>query len=270
MGPTRSTAVNSDVHGARATMAAWSAVVALVALVVGGVGMSVTALPGRPVEAIVEAARSAPALPALAALALACVSLADLGTIAALHDHLHRHGHRLVLLAAGTAIVGDLLNIAGRLAQLALVPIAQSDRTDLAASAAVATEALNDTFNTAGFVLVAIAFGAFGVLFFRQGHRLLAAVGVVAAIGTAVGQIPALVPAFYVADIAFLVWYIALARLFFRVGSDRAASVSADLERAGSALDDPEPSGGEPAGGERRAAGDGGAIRARSAGGDPS
>lgn len=251
-------------------VAAWSAVLAFVALVVGGVGMSVTALPGRPVEAILEAARSAPALPALAALALACVSLADLGTIAALHDHLQRHGHRLVLLAAGTAIVGDLLNTAGRLAQLALVPMAQSDRTDLAASAAVATEALNDTFNTAGFVLVAIAFGAFGILFLRQGQRLLAAVGVVAAIGTAVGQVPALVPAFYVADIAFLVWYIALARLFFRVASDRAASVPADLERAGSALADPEPYAVEPAGADLLGAGVGGAPRPRRAGRDPS
>ena len=50
-------------------------------------------------------------------MALAAVSLFDLGTVPALHDRLSGHGPALVLCGAGTAAVGDMLGIVGRLLQ---------------------------------------------------------------------------------------------------------------------------------------------------------
>ena len=210
---------------AHAALAGYSAAGALLALLVGGVLMSFTGVAEPPPEPLLTLTRAAPVVHAVAAVALGLVSLADLGTIAALHDHLHRHGPQLVLLAAGTAVIGDLLNITGRLAQAALVGVALSPRSDLAPSAALALTTLEATLNTAGFVLVAVAFAAFGVLFLRSGRRLLGLVAMVAALGTALGQIPSAEPAFYLANVAFLLWYAALVQLFRQ--APPAAEVSA-------------------------------------------
>lgn len=201
---------------ARVALARYCAAVALVALVVGGVAMSLSSLSGAPLEQVLAAAGAHPGLHGGAAVALALISLADLGTIMALHDHLQRYGSLLVLVAAGSAVLGDLLNIAGRLAQVAIVPVAGSNATERAPSAALTLDALERTFNTAGFLLVAVAFAAFGVLFLRAGRRALGMIAIVAAGCTAVGQVPMAEYVFYVANIAFLLWYAALTRLFRR------------------------------------------------------
>jgi arginine exporter protein ArgO len=64
--------------------------------------------------------------------------------------------------------------------------------------------------------LVSVSFVTFGVLFLRDGQRMLGVVGCVAGVCTAVGQLPLLSPVFLVANVAFLLWYASLARLFAR------------------------------------------------------
>jgi hypothetical protein len=70
--------------------------------------------------------------------------------------------------------------VLGRLAQAAQVPIALSPRTDLAPSAAMAADGADLTLKTAGFLLASVSFVTFGVLFLRDGHRMLGVVGCVA------------------------------------------------------------------------------------------
>jgi hypothetical protein len=205
-----------DVHHGRRVLAAATALIALGALLVGGSLMALTATPTLSIDAVLARVRETPAPFVLAGLALALISLADLGTIPALHQRLRRQGPVLILLATGTAVVGDLLGVLGRLAQTAQVPIALSPRTDLAPSAAMAADVLDLTLNTAGFLLVSVSFVTFGVLLLRDGQRMLGVVGCVAGVCTAVGQLPVLSPVFLVANLAFVLWYAALARLFAR------------------------------------------------------
>jgi len=214
-------------HGRR-VLAAATALIALGALLVGGSLMAFTAMPTLSIEAVLARVRETPTPFVIAGLALALISLADLGTIPALHQRLRRHGPVLILLATGTAVVGDLLGVLGRLAQTAQVPIALSPRTDLAPSAAMAADVLDLTLNMAGFLLVSVSFVTFGVLFLRDGQRMLGVVGCVGGVCTAVGQLPLLSPAFLVANLAFVLWYAALARLFAR--TPRTSSTAPTLE----------------------------------------
>jgi uncharacterized membrane protein YccC len=75
-------------------------------------------------------------------------------------------------------------------------------------------ELLQHTINTGGFVLVAVSFTVFGILFVRRGSRVLGVIAIVAGVCTMVGQLPSLEPVFYLANVAFIAWYISLARLF--------------------------------------------------------
>lgn len=142
-----------------------------------------------------------------AAVALALISLFDLFTIPALHLLLNARHPRLILVATLTAAVGDLLGILGRLIQASEVSAAT------AAPAGVPVLAiLEQNLNTAGFALVSVAFACFGIAMIQDLRRWLGWVGIAAGICTALGQLPGLEPAFYVANLAYVAWYLGLVR----------------------------------------------------------
>ncbi|MBK7720694.1 MAG: hypothetical protein IPI32_00345 [Austwickia sp.] len=191
-----------------------SAWLALLALLVGG---TLTAITSRPtVAATLEVAQQRPILTVVAGVALAAVSLFDLGTVPALHDRLSGHGPALVLCGAGTAAVGDMLGIAGRLLQGSLGVL--GPEADLASARLIS--ATEGTLNAAGFVLVGVAFVCFGRLFRRSGSPRLGIVGILTGVATALGQLPGLTPLFLAANVGFIAWYVGLARAF---GEPRAA-----------------------------------------------
>ena len=176
---------------------------ALAALLVGGVAMSWVSR-GGPSSA--AAAATAGQLALLGPVALAAISLFDLFTVPALHQTLKSYGYALVLVATGCAGVGDLLGVAGRLSQASAVVTALDGGTGFA----VALDTLERSLNTGGFVLVAVSFSSFGVLFWRAGERSLAIIAIATGILTGSGQFPGLEPLFYLANVGFLAWYIAL------------------------------------------------------------
>jgi hypothetical protein len=157
---------------------------------------------------------------------LTLVSLFDIFTIPALHLALGRYGRVLVTLATITAIIGDALGILGRLAQTALVPLGlQSDAADGArgtglVGAGQVLDVLDTTINTAGFVLVSVSFTCFGLLMIRGFSRPLGWVAIVAGLFTLLGQVPTLAPLFMVANVAYIAWYVGVARRFWRTAAD--------------------------------------------------
>jgi hypothetical protein len=182
-----------------------AALLALVALLVGGSLMAATApLVARAGDDVWGPVQEHPGLFWSAALALALISLFDLFTIPALHLRLHAGHPKLILLATVTAAVGDLLGLLGRLVQGAEVPAAASPAgADLLAI-------LEQTLNTAGFALVSVSFTCFGFAMLRGFSRWLGWVGLVAGVCTALGQYPGLEPAFALANLAFIAWYVGL------------------------------------------------------------
>ena len=148
-----------------------------------------------------------------AALALALISLFDLFTIPALHLRLHAGHPTLILLASGTAVIGDLLGILGRLVQGAEVPAALGSSSDATLLAIV-----EQTLNTAGFALVSVSFACFGLAMVRGFSRWLGWVGLAAGVCTAIGQVPGLDAVFLLANLAFIAWYVGLAATLGRTG----------------------------------------------------
>ena len=100
-------------------------------------------------------------------------------------------GPVIVAVATKCALAGDLLGVIGRLTQLAAVVSQGQQRPDVQT---LVLDLLQATFNAGGFVLVAISFTAFGVLFIRNRSRRLGAV----------------------ANVFFLAWYITLGVTFRR------------------------------------------------------
>lgn len=223
-------AAMADTSGTSATddrtlyrVAAAAAFLTLAALVVGGVAMSLTsqAATRQTSTAGVLAAIGANPWPFLAGgVGLVLVSLCDIFTIPGLHAALGRHGRGLILIASAAAVIGDLLGIVGRLAQTALVPIgvqfAHSAGPETLAAALV-LGVLDTTVNTAGFLLVSVSFTCFGLLMLRGFSRPIGWIAIVAGVFTLVGQIPALAPLFMVANIAYVAWYVAIGRRFWRM-----------------------------------------------------
>jgi hypothetical protein len=202
---------------------------ALAALLVGGVTMALTSRPGTAVASILVAIADNPWPFAVAGVGLTLVSLFDIFTIPALHLALGRYGRVLVTVATLTAVLGDLLGIVGRLAQTAVVPLGlqgggpagavNSSGNGRLLGAAEALNVLDTTVNTAGFVLVSVSFTCFGLLLLRGFSRPLGCVAIVAGLFTLLGQIPALAPLFLVANVAYIAWYVGLARRFRRAGA---------------------------------------------------
>ena len=155
------------------------------------------------------------------------ISLFDLFTIPALHLRLHAGHPALILLATGAAAVGDLLGMLGRLIQGAEVPaaIASSSDADLLAI-------LEQTLNTAGFVLVGVSFACFGLAMLRGFSRWLGWVGLAAGVCTAVGQLPGLDAVFLLANLTFVAWYVGSAVTLQRAGSAGAGVSGGAASRA--------------------------------------
>ena len=173
------------------------------------------------------AARESPGLFWSAALALALFSLFDLFTIPTLHLRLHAGHPTLVLLATGTAVVGDLLGVIGRLVQGAEVTAALASSSD-----ANLLAILEQTLNTAGFALVSVSFACFGLAMLRGFSRWLGWVGLAAGVCTAVGQVPGLDVVFVLANLAFVAWYIGLAVTLRRAGPAGAGVSGEAVSRA--------------------------------------
>jgi hypothetical protein len=185
-----------------------AALLALLALLAGGTLMAVGGilLAKAPGDDAWGPLRDQPGVFWSAAVLLALISLFDLFTIPALHQALRRFGPGLVLVATMTASVGDLLGIIGRLVQASEVPAASRAAADVDVLAA-----LEQVLNASGFVLVSVSFVAFGVLMLRGFSRWLGWVGLLAGGCTAIGQLPGLSLVFYLANVAFLAWYVGLA-----------------------------------------------------------
>lgn len=115
------------------------------------------------------------------------------------------------MVATGTALTGDLLGVVGRLTQLAAVT---SESLGGREDQAETLQLLQTTLNTGGFVLVAVSFTTFGVLFARADRRRLGLVAILAGTLTAAGQLPNLQVLFYLANLAFVAWYAALIATF--------------------------------------------------------
>ena len=99
----------------------FAAVAALLALLTGGTLMAATGpLVAAAGADVWRPVRENPGLFLSAAIALALISLFDLFTIPALHVLLHRRHPRLVLVAAVTAAIGDLLGVLSRLVRCRL------------------------------------------------------------------------------------------------------------------------------------------------------
>lgn len=191
-------------HATR-TLAAVAALGALAALIVGGTLMSTP-----PPEAL--APGTWPATAAwLGPTLLAALSIFDMFTVPALHQTLSRFGPVAILVATGCALTGDLLGVVGRLTQATGARVALGGDFEAGESL---LELLQETLNTAGFALVAVSFTAFGILLLRSGSKALGVIAVIAGVCTALGQVPPLQPVFYVANVAFLAWYVGLFLLF--------------------------------------------------------
>ena len=205
-----------------------AAVLALVALLVGGSLMATTGpLLARAGDDAWRPVRENPGLFWSAAVALALISLFDLFTIPALHLRLHAGHPALILLATGTAAVGDLLGVLGRLVQGAEVPAALASSSDADLLAIV-----EQTLNTAGFVLVSVSFACFGVAMLRGFSRWLGWVGLAAGVCTAVGQLPGLDAVFLLANLTFVAWYVGLAITLQRSGPGGPGVTGAAASRA--------------------------------------
>jgi hypothetical protein len=207
------------VDHARYQVAATSAFLALAALIIGGTSMALTARTGSSPAAVLAAIRIN-SWPFLAGgVGLVMVSLFDVFTIPGLHAALGRYGRVLILLASAAAIIGDILGVIGRLAQTALVPLGLQSGigsdTDIVAAGQV-LGVLDSTINTAGFLLVSVSFTCFGILMLRGFSRPIGWIAIVAGVFTLLGQIPALAPLFMVANVAYVAWYVAIGRRFWR------------------------------------------------------
>jgi len=240
MSATKTTAVTSDRPGpfgpAVATpapdsneralyrVAALAAALALAALMVGGVAMALPARTGTSTAEVLAAIGANP-WPFLAGgVGLVLVSLFDIFTIPGLHAALGRDGQVLILLASAAAIIGDLLGVLGRLAQTALVPIGLQNATAAGADLLAAghtLDVLDTTINTAGFLLVSVSLTCFGLLMLRGFSRAMGWIAIVAGAFTLAGQIPALAPLFMVANVAYIAWYVGIARRFWLVAHQR-------------------------------------------------
>lgn len=186
---------------------------ALLALVIGGTLMALTT--SGPASGPTSAGSWMSSLAWLGPAALAAISMFDIFTVPALHQTLGRHGPAAIVVATGCAVLGDLLGVVGRLTQVSVLLSQQRGWPDAGSRL---LDLLQETLNTAGFLLVAVSFTIFGVLFGRIGARVLGVVAVVAGVATAVGQVPPLQPVFYLANVAFLAWYVGLIRAFRRSG----------------------------------------------------
>lgn len=199
-------------------VAGGAAFLALGALIVGGTAMAMTTRNGASTADTMTAIAASP-WPFLAGgLGLVLVSLLDLFTIPALHAALGRYGRVLIVVASGTAVIGDLLGVIGRLAQTAVVPVGmQSARVGDPAllSAGHVLDVLDTTFNTTGFVLVSVSFTCFGLLMLRGFSRPIGWIAIVAGLFTLLGQLPLLAPLFIVANVAYIAWYVGIGRRFW-------------------------------------------------------
>lgn len=186
-------------------VAAVAATGALCTLLVGGTILA------APISREVPAWGWPAVLACLGPAALAALSLFDMFTVPALHQKLAARGPALIMVATGTALTGDLMGVVGRLTHVAAVMSlslgGHDDRTEV-------LQLLQTTLNTGGFLLVAVSFTTFGILFTRDGHRRLGIVAILAGTLTAAGQLPDLDVLFYVANLAFVAWYAALIAIF--------------------------------------------------------
>jgi hypothetical protein len=225
--PSTIAAIRGADERAHFRVAGAAALLALAALMVGGAGMAMTSQAGTSTVAVLAAIGSNP-WPFLAGgVGLTLVSLFDIFTIPGLHAALGRDGRVLILLASVTAIIGDLLGIVGRLAQTALVPVGlqSADASGAAGAELVAAghvlDVLDTTINTAGFLLVSVSFTCFGILMLRGFSRAIGWIAIVAGVFTLVGQIPTLAPLFMVANVAYVAWYVGIARRFWYAAAGR-------------------------------------------------
>ena len=115
----------------------------------------------------------------------------------------------------------------GRLVQGAEVPAALASSSDADLLAIV-----EQTLNTAGFVLVSVSFACFGVAMVRGFSRWLGWVGLAAGVCTAVGQLPGLDAVFLLANLTFVAWYVGLAITLQRSGPGGPGVTGAAASRA--------------------------------------
>lgn len=203
----------------------FAALLAALALLIGGVALAISgSVTTTDVDQLLTVIDQKSLTLTIGYVAIVLISLFDIFTVPGLYSALRRDGNSLVVIAAITAIVGDLLGVSGGLIQTALLPLstrsigASSVTSTMLHATAETVVVLESIFSTAGFLLIGVSFACFGVAILRGTFgKWIGWVAIAAGILSILGQIPALAALFMVANIAYLLWYIGIGTRFNRL-----------------------------------------------------
>ena len=199
-----------------------AAFLAALALLTGGVALAISGSAATAnVDQLLTLADQNRLILTIGYIAILLISLFDIFTVPGLFAALRRDSHTLVVIAAITALVGDLLGLTGGLIQTALLPLS---KRLIGASSAISyallanaemVVILESIFSTVGFLLVGVSFICFGLAILRGTFgKWIGWVALAAGVFSILGQIPLLAAVFMLANVAYLLWYIGIATRF--------------------------------------------------------
>jgi len=199
-------------------IAVLAACVAAVALLIGGVALAISSgVTAASVDQLLESIYQNLLIFTVGSVAIILVNLSDMFTVPGLVAALWKDSRAMTGMAAISAVVGDLLGVAGGLIQAALIPMSQA-QTIPDSSSVQTVVFLESTFSTAGFLLVGVSFLLFGFSILRgKFGKWIGWVAITAGVFSILGQIPVLAMLFMLANLAYLLWYIGLAARFSRL-----------------------------------------------------
>lgn len=206
-----------------------AAILAALMLLIGGVALAITgnATATEDIEQLLTAIDQKRLILTTGYLAITLVSLFDIFTVPGLYTVLRRDGYKLVVIAAITAVIGDLLGVISGLIQTALLPLStrligsSSAMNTMLLSTAETVVTLESVISSAGFVLVGVSFLCFGMAILRGTFgKWIGWVAIAAGIFSILGQLPSLAALFMIANIAYLLWYIGISTRFYRLATN--------------------------------------------------
>jgi Domain of unknown function (DUF4386) len=204
-----------------------AASLAALALLIGGVALAISGSANTAnVDQLLTVIDQKWLILTIGYVAIVLISLFDIFTIPGLYTALRRDSNTLVVIAAITAVVGDLFCVIGGLIQTALLPLgtrligASSAISTVLFTSAETVVVLESIFSTAGFLLVGVSFSCFGLAILRGTFgKWIGWVAIAAGIFSILGQIPSLAVLFMVANFAYLLWYIGIGTRFNRLAT---------------------------------------------------
>ncbi len=219
--------MNNNIESSLYRIGVFAALLAALALLIGGVALAISgSVSTANVDQLLTVIDQKWLTLTIGYVAIILISLFDIFTVPALYTALRRDGKPLVVIAAITAVVGDLINVTGGLIQTALLPLgtrligASNATSSVLLASAETVVVLESIFSTAGFLLVGVSFSCFGVAILRGTFgKWIGWVAIAAGILSILGQIPVLAALFMVANIAYLLWYIGIGTRFNRLAT---------------------------------------------------